>query len=75
MVNLTTVTPRGRAVELARQSEKDPRIVELMLSESREVLRVRVGTIIVEHKLGFICANAGIDHSNVSPLPAEEGQE
>ena len=66
MVNLATVTPSGRAIELAAQAEKDPRIVELMLQESNEVLRVRVGTIIVEHKLGFVCANAGIDHSNVA---------
>ena len=69
MVNLATVKPSERAIGLATKSEKDPRVVELMLRESREVLRVRVGTIIVEHKLGFICANAGIDHSNVSPLP------
>ena len=67
LVELTAVTPGERAMELARQSEKDPRVVELMLQESNEVLRVRVGTIIVEHKLGFVCANAGIDHSNVSP--------
>jgi len=66
MVNLATVTPSAHAVELARQSEKDPRVVELMLRESTEVLRVRVGTIVVEHRLGFICANAGIDHSNVA---------
>ena len=66
MVNLATVTPSAHAVELARQSEKDPRVVELMLRESNEVLRVRVGTIVVEHRLGFICANAGIDHSNVA---------
>ena len=65
-VNLNTVTPSPRAIELARQTEKDPRIVELMLQESNEVLRTRVGTIIVEHKLGFVCANAGIDHSNVA---------
>jgi len=68
MVELATVTPSERALELARQAEKDPRVVELMLSESAEVLRVRVGTIIVEHRLGFVCANAGIDHSNVTPL-------
>jgi coenzyme F420-0:L-glutamate ligase/coenzyme F420-1:gamma-L-glutamate ligase len=67
MVNLATVTPSERAVELARQSEKDPRVVELMLQESNAILRVRVGTIIVEHRLGFVCANAGIDHSNVTP--------
>jgi coenzyme F420-0:L-glutamate ligase/coenzyme F420-1:gamma-L-glutamate ligase len=65
-VNLSTVTPSERAMELARQTEKDPRVVELMLQESNEVLRTRAGTIIVEHRLGFICANAGIDHSNVA---------
>ena len=71
MVNLATVTPSERALELAWQSEKDARVVELMLRESNEILRVRAGTIIVEHRLGFVCANAGIDHSNVgSPLSA-----
>lgn len=65
MVDLATVTPSKRAQELAAKSEKDPRLVELMLQESNEILRVRVGTIIVEHRLGFVCANAGIDHSNV----------
>jgi len=69
MVNLATVTPSERAKELAAQSEKDSRVVELMLRESNAILRVRVGTIIVEHKLGFICANAGIDHSNVGFPP------
>ncbi len=66
MINLATVTPSERAKELALKTEKDARVVELMLQESNEVLRVRVGTIIVEHKLGFVCANAGIDHSNVA---------
>lgn len=65
-VNLVDVTPSQRAIELARQTEKDPRVVELILQESNEVVRIRVGTIIVEHKLGFVCANAGIDHSNVA---------
>lgn len=65
-VNLVTVTPSQRALELARQTEKDSRLVELILSESNEVLRTRIGTIVVEHKLGFVCANAGIDHSNVA---------
>ncbi|MBI5932161.1 MAG: coenzyme F420-0:L-glutamate ligase [Chloroflexi bacterium] len=69
MVDLATVTPSERAQELARQADKDPRVVELLLQESAEILRVRVGTIIVEHRLGFVCANAGIDHSNVSPTP------
>jgi coenzyme F420-0:L-glutamate ligase / coenzyme F420-1:gamma-L-glutamate ligase len=65
LINLTTVSASKEALELAVQSEKDPRLVELILRESREVLRVRPGTIIVEHRLGFVCASAGIDHSNV----------
>jgi coenzyme F420-0:L-glutamate ligase/coenzyme F420-1:gamma-L-glutamate ligase len=65
-VNLATVTPSPRALELATETEKDARVVELILQESNEVLRTRVGAIIVEHRLGFVCANAGIDHSNVA---------
>ncbi|HSB03001.1 MAG TPA: coenzyme F420-0:L-glutamate ligase [Anaerolineales bacterium] len=65
-VNLVTITPSQRAVDLARETEKDARVVELVLRESNQVLRTRPGTIIVEHKLGFVCANAGIDHSNVA---------
>ena len=66
MVNLATVTPSKQAIDLAQKADKDARVVELMLQESKEILRVHSGTIIVEHKLGFICANAGIDHSNVA---------
>jgi coenzyme F420-0:L-glutamate ligase/coenzyme F420-1:gamma-L-glutamate ligase len=65
-VNLVNVTPSPDAVELARKIEKDSRLVELILQESNQVLRTRLGTIIVEHRLGFVCANAGIDHSNVA---------
>jgi coenzyme F420-0:L-glutamate ligase/coenzyme F420-1:gamma-L-glutamate ligase len=65
LVNLTTISPSKEALELAKRSEKDPRLVELILRESKEVLRVRPGTIIVVHRLGFVCASAGIDHSNV----------
>jgi coenzyme F420-0:L-glutamate ligase / coenzyme F420-1:gamma-L-glutamate ligase len=65
-VNLATVTLSPRAIELARRTDKDARVVELILQESIEVLRTRIGAIIVEHKLGFVCANAGIDHSNVA---------
>jgi coenzyme F420-0:L-glutamate ligase / coenzyme F420-1:gamma-L-glutamate ligase len=64
--NLAAVIPTQRALELAAQTEKDARLVELILQESNEVLRTRPGTIIVEHRLGFVCANAGIDHSNVA---------
>lgn len=69
LVNLADVTPSARAAELAEQSGKDPRLVEVILRESREVLRVKPGTIIVEHRLGFVCASAGIDHSNASLDP------
>ena len=65
-VNLNDVTPTQRAMELAETTQKDARLVELILQESNEVIRTRIGTIIVEHKLGFVCANAGIDHSNVA---------
>lgn len=65
LVNLTTVQPSAKAFELANYLGKRPELVELILQESNEVVRTRPGTIIVEHKSGFICANAGIDHSNV----------
>ena len=67
MVELSTVIPSQPAIEVANKTEKDARLIELILQESNEVLRTRIGTIIVEHKLGFVCANAGIDHSNVTP--------
>ncbi len=73
-VNLVTVQPTARAISLAKIIEKDPRLIELVLRESNQVLRTRVGTIIVEHRLGFICANAGIDHSNVAG-EAKPGEE
>src|SRR5215813_4164719 len=71
-VDVTTVSPSERAVELARELDKDPRFVEVVLSESKRVVRHRPGLLIVEHRLGFVMANAGIDHSN---LPAQAGAE
>ena len=65
LVNLTEIQPSAQADDLARKTDKDPRFIELVLRESNEVLRTRPGTIIVEHRHGFVCANAGIDHSNV----------
>ena len=67
LVNLADVEPSARAFELATVTQKDARVVELILQESNEIVRTRPGLIVVEHKNGFICANAGIDHSNVSP--------
>jgi len=58
------VTPRAN--ELAGEAQKDPRLVQLILEESRAILRARPGLLVVEHRLGFVSANAGIDHSNVS---------
>ncbi len=65
LVDLRQIQPSREARELAHITEKDPRLVELVLRESNCVLRSRPGAIIVEHRLGFVCANAGIDHSNV----------
>jgi len=64
-VDLRTITPSARAHELAEIVEKDARLIELVLRESTEVLRVRKDVIIVAHRLGFVMANAGIDFSNV----------
>jgi coenzyme F420-0:L-glutamate ligase/coenzyme F420-1:gamma-L-glutamate ligase len=66
LVNLNDVKPGTKARKIAQKCDKDPRLVELILSESNSLLRCAPGVIIVEHKLGFVCANAGIDHSNVS---------
>lgn len=62
---LKEITPRDEAVRLAKETGKDPRAVELVLQESNRVLRYRYGSIVVEHKLGFVHANAGIDQSNL----------
>lgn len=64
-VDLRGVTPTARARELAAQSGKDPRLVELILGQSREVLRALPGAVIVVHQRGWIMANAGIDQSNL----------
>ncbi len=74
LVDLTQVTVSEPAAQLANQVQKDARLMELILQESRAVLRTRPGTIIVEHRLGFICANAGIDHSNVAGEGNETGE-
>jgi len=65
VVQLAEVTPTARAEQLAREAEKDSRLCQVILAESRQILRIRPGLIIAEHRLGFICANAGVDFSNV----------
>jgi coenzyme F420-0:L-glutamate ligase/coenzyme F420-1:gamma-L-glutamate ligase len=66
-VDLATVTPSAEAERLAAEVGKDPRLVEVILSESTRVVRSRPNLIIVQHRLGFVMANAGVDHSNVAP--------
>lgn len=66
-VELSSVTPGARAIEVARTVNKDPRLVELILSESRRIVRQGPDVLIVEHRLGFVGANAGVDQSNVGP--------
>jgi coenzyme F420-0:L-glutamate ligase/coenzyme F420-1:gamma-L-glutamate ligase len=65
-VDLKTVIPGAQALDLARTVQKDPRLVELILRESRRIVRASQGVLIVEHRLGFVMANAGIDQSNVA---------
>lgn len=66
-VRLRDVTPSPRALELAGTTGKDPRLVEVILWDTQEVIRARRNVLIVAHHLGFICASAGVDHSNVGP--------
>ena len=67
LIDLATVTPSAEAREIAGEIDKDPRLVELILSESVRVVRKRPNLLIVEHRLGFVLANAGVDQSNVGP--------
>ncbi|HEU5298686.1 MAG TPA: coenzyme F420-0:L-glutamate ligase [bacterium] len=65
VVHLAEVVPTPRAERLAVEAEKDPRLCQVILDESAGIVRVRPGLIIAEHRLGFICANAAVDFSNV----------
>jgi coenzyme F420-0:L-glutamate ligase/coenzyme F420-1:gamma-L-glutamate ligase len=67
IVDLATIKPSPQAIALAADVDKDPRLVETILSESVRVVRARRNVLIVEHRLGFIMANAGVDQSNVGP--------
>ena len=65
LIKLSTVTPSLLAEGISSQYKKDPRITELILSESKRIIRMHNGVLIVESNHGFICANAGVDESNV----------
>ena len=71
-VDLTTVSPGAEAQRIALEVDKDPRKVQAILDESNEVVRSRPGVLIVEHRLGFVQANAGIDQSNITNDDGED---
>ena len=65
-VDLKTVKPSEKALEISKKTDKDPRLVESILGEANEIIRAEKGILVVEHKLGHILANAGIDRSNIA---------
>ena len=65
VVNLDEVVPSKRAKEIARETKKDPALVEVILRETTEIVRKRRNSLITETKNGIVCANAGVDKSNV----------
>jgi coenzyme F420-0:L-glutamate ligase / coenzyme F420-1:gamma-L-glutamate ligase len=69
VIDLAEVVPGDAARRLSGETGKDPRLVQVILNESHRVVRVHAGVLITEHRLGFICANAGVDHSNVGLGP------
>jgi coenzyme F420-0:L-glutamate ligase/coenzyme F420-1:gamma-L-glutamate ligase len=69
VVDLIAVQPGAEALRIGAAIEKDPRLVEAVLRESTRVVRAQRGVLITEHRLGFVCANAGVDHSNVGLGP------
>ncbi|HVL54740.1 MAG TPA: coenzyme F420-0:L-glutamate ligase [Vitreimonas sp.] len=71
VVDLTTVEPRPEAREFAQRWDRDPRQVEIVLREARRVVRMERGVLITETEHGFVCANGGVDASNVGPAGAD----
>jgi coenzyme F420-0:L-glutamate ligase/coenzyme F420-1:gamma-L-glutamate ligase len=71
-VDLRGIAPSARALELAQLTGKDARLVEVILQESRAVVRAAPNVLIVRHRLGFVMANAGVDRSNVDSAPGQE---
>lgn len=65
VINLASIKPSTKAIRMAEEHDKDPRVMELILNESTQILRAKKGIIISETKHGFVCANAGVDQSNV----------
>jgi coenzyme F420-0:L-glutamate ligase/coenzyme F420-1:gamma-L-glutamate ligase len=71
-VDLKTITASPQAIELAKKSNKDARAMEVLLGESKEVIKTRTNVVIVEHNNGYVHANAGIDHSNIQQEAGKE---
>jgi coenzyme F420-0:L-glutamate ligase/coenzyme F420-1:gamma-L-glutamate ligase len=77
VVNLDKVVPSKKANEIAKKTGKDPALVEVVLRESKDIVRMRDSVLITESRQGFICANSGVDRSNVegernvAPLPRD----
>lgn len=77
IVNLDKVVPSEKANEIAKKTGKDPALVEVVLRESKDIVRMRDSVLITESRQGFICANSGVDRSNVegernvAPLPRD----
>jgi len=65
VVNLDEVSPSERAKEIARRTAKEPALVEIILRETKEIVRMRPNSLITETKNGIVCANAGVDRSNI----------
>jgi coenzyme F420-0:L-glutamate ligase/coenzyme F420-1:gamma-L-glutamate ligase len=65
VIDLASIKPSTKAIRMAEEHDKDPRVMELILNESTQILRAKNGIIISETKHGFVCANAGVDQSNV----------
>ncbi len=70
IVDLATITPTPSALELAQQTGRDPRLCQVYLNESTEILAIKGRHVVTRHRLGLICAAAGVDSSNVAPRAA-----
>lgn len=71
-VRLDSITPGKEALEIAEVTGKDARLVEIILRESRQVVRMKPGVLIVRHKLGWVCAQGGVDQSNIDHSDGEK---
>ncbi|MCL4829308.1 MAG: coenzyme F420-0:L-glutamate ligase [Caldilinea sp.] len=72
LVRLADIEATAQAQEIAAIVGKDPRVIQVVLDDSNEVLRVRRGLLVVEQRGGWVCANAGVDRSNIQPEPDSE---